>query len=92
MTGEKDMKKARSVRVLVAAMSIAAGAFAFAQSSSQHGGVAHGGQAPSSQSQGANVDMMAGMQKMQEMKPSADTDKDFAMMMRMHDQWLAKNR
>lgn len=90
------MKKSRSVRVLVAAMSIAAGAFAFAQSSSQHGGVAHGGQAPSSQSQGANVDMhasmMAGMQKMQEMNPSADMDKDFAMMMRMHDQWLAKNR
>ena len=28
--------------------------------------------------------MMNGMQKMQAMKPSGDTDKDFAMMMRMH--------
>lgn len=30
--------------------------------------------------------MMNGMQKMQAMKPSGDTDKDFAMMMRMHHQ------
>jgi uncharacterized protein (DUF305 family) len=84
------MKKARSVRVLVAAASIAVGSFAFAQSSSQHGGAGHSGQAQASKSQGAKVDMhasmMAGMQKMQEMKPTGDTDKDFAMMMRMHHQ------
>lgn len=30
--------------------------------------------------------MMSGMQKMQGMKPTGDTDKDFAMMMRMHHQ------
>jgi uncharacterized protein (DUF305 family) len=30
--------------------------------------------------------MMTGMDKMQQMKPSGDTDKDFAMMMRMHHQ------
>jgi uncharacterized protein (DUF305 family) len=30
--------------------------------------------------------MMAGMQKMQGMQPTGDTDKDFAMMMRMHHQ------
>ena len=30
--------------------------------------------------------MMAGMQKMQGMRPTGDTDKDFAMMMRMHHQ------
>lgn len=30
--------------------------------------------------------MMTGMQKMQAMKPSGDTDKDFAMMMRIHHQ------
>lgn len=30
--------------------------------------------------------MMSGMQKMQAMQPSGDTDKDFAMMMRMHHQ------
>lgn len=30
--------------------------------------------------------MMGGMQKMQDMKPTGDTDRDFAMMMRMHHQ------
>ena len=30
--------------------------------------------------------MMSGMEKMQQMKPSGDTDKDFAMMMKMHHQ------
>ena len=30
--------------------------------------------------------MMAGMEKMQQMKMSGDTDKDFAMMMKMHHQ------
>lgn len=30
--------------------------------------------------------MMDGMQKMQSMQPTGDTDKDFAMMMRMHHQ------
>ena len=30
--------------------------------------------------------MMTGMQAMQSMKPTGDTDKDFAMMMRMHHQ------
>ena len=33
-----------------------------------------------------HASMMAGMQKMQEWKPSGDTDKDFAMMMRMRHQ------
>ena len=30
--------------------------------------------------------MMSGMKQMQEMKPSGNTDKDFAMMMKMHHQ------
>ena len=30
--------------------------------------------------------MMSGMEKMKDMKPSGDTDKDFAMMMKMHHQ------
>ena len=30
--------------------------------------------------------MMGGMEKMQQMKPTGDTDKDFAMMMKMHHQ------
>jgi uncharacterized protein (DUF305 family) len=43
------------------------------------GGMAHG-------SQQMHDSMMAGMQKMQGMQPTGDTDKDFAMMMRMHHQ------
>ncbi|MEO6746241.1 MAG: DUF305 domain-containing protein [Caldimonas sp.] len=42
-------------------------------------GMQHG----SSQMHGS---MMSGMQKMQGMQPSGDTDKDFATMMRMHHQ------
>ena len=30
--------------------------------------------------------MMGGMEKMQQMKPTGDTDKDFALMMKMHHQ------
>lgn len=51
------------------------------------------GQAASSSMTGADhgsqqmhEQMMGGMQKMQSMRPSGDTDKDFAMMMRMHHQ------
>ena len=33
-----------------------------------------------------HASMMSGMQEMQEMKATGDTDKDFAMMMRMHHQ------
>ena len=33
-----------------------------------------------------NKSMMNGMKSMQDMKPSGDTDKDFAMMMKMHHQ------
>jgi len=37
-------------------------------------------------SQQMHEQMMSGMQKMQAMQPSGDTDKDFAMMMRSHHQ------
>ena len=83
------------VPVLVASACIAFSSMAVAQSSS-HGSSGHGSQGHAAQgqaaskSQGAKVDMhasmMAGMQKVQEMKPTGDTDKDFAMMMRMHHQ------
>lgn len=43
------------------------------------GGMGHG-------SQQMHEQMMSGMQKMQSMPPSGDTDKDFAMMMKMHHQ------
>jgi uncharacterized protein (DUF305 family) len=56
---------------------------AFSQASSSAsapaGGMTHG-------SNQMHESMMAGMQKMQGMPPTGDTDKDFAMMMRMHHQ------
>ena len=46
---------------------------------------------PSGQMSGQGSDemqksMMSGMEKMQQMQPSGDTDKDFARMMKMHHQ------
>ncbi|HEU4459542.1 MAG TPA: DUF305 domain-containing protein [Methylibium sp.] len=62
------------------ALALACG-LAFAQST----------EAPMSKSMGQgsqqmHEQMMSGMQKMQSMQPGGDTDKDFAMMMRMHHQ------
>lgn len=67
---------------LVVACSVAGSAIAFAQpgpASAPPGGMNHG-------SQQMHESMMSGMQKMQGMQPTGDTDKDFAMMMRMHHQ------
>jgi len=83
------MKKIAAMHVLVASACLAFSSVVVAQSGS-HGGAGHGSQGHTSQAQGGKVDMhasmMSGMQKMQEMKPTGDTDKDFAMMMRMHHQ------
>ncbi len=48
-------------------------------------GVAHS-QAPNHGSDQMHEAMMSGMQQMQGMKMTGDTDKDFAMMMKMHHQ------
>lgn len=69
---------------LLATCAIAASSTAFAQTSAGSastpaGGMAHG-------SDQMHQSMMSGMQQMQGMKPTGDTDKDFAMMMRMHHQ------
>jgi uncharacterized protein (DUF305 family) len=68
---------------LLATFALVATWSAFAQTagsaSAPAGGMAHG-------SQQMHESMMAGMQKMQGMRPTGDTDKDFAMMMRMHHQ------
>lgn len=56
-----------------------ASAQASGSASAPAGGKAHG-------SLQMHESMMAGMQKMQGMQPTGDTDKDFAMMMRMHHQ------
>lgn len=67
-------------RIIAAAAFAVLSASAMAQpSSATMGGMANG-------SQQMHEQMMGGMQKMQSMQPSGDTDKDFAMMMRMHHQ------
>ena len=54
-----------------------------AQSGSKASGHAHGGGSGSQQMMDSMKD---GMSKMQSMKMTGDTDRDFAMMMRMHHQ------
>lgn len=61
-------------------ISILAAGFVASSNSFGHddaGAVGHG-------SEKLHEQMMSGMQSMQAMKPSGDTDKDFVMMMRMH--------
>ena len=60
-------------------------AAAWAQSSH---GAGHGASAAGAShgSQQMHQAMMSGMESMRQMKPSGDTDKDFAMMMKMHHQ------
>lgn len=69
---------------LIAACALTASSVALAQgaggaASSPSGGMNHG-------SDQMHQSMMSGMQQMQGMKPTGDTDKDFATMMRMHHQ------
>lgn len=45
-----------------------------------------GGMMTGKGSEEMHAKMRGGMQQMQEMKPTGDTDRDFAMMMRMHHQ------
>jgi uncharacterized protein (DUF305 family) len=56
-----------------------AGAASATNASSSRGDSTHG-------SKQLHESMSSGMQKMQAMQPTGDTDKDFAMMMRMHHQ------
>jgi uncharacterized protein (DUF305 family) len=74
--------KTNSLRRLIASTALAlACGLAFAQGTgAPMGKPMHQG------SQQMHEQMMIGMQKMQSMQPSGDTDKDFAMMMRMHHQ------
>ena len=71
--------------VLRSAVAVATGllaaTFSIAQPASAPGAMAHGTEHGSEQ---MHKQMMSGMQGMQSMKPSGDTDKDFAMMMRIH--------
>ena len=75
------MKKPLSPLVLACALACSGAAFAQSagSASAPAGNMAHG-------SQQMHESMMSGMQKMQGMQPTGDTDKDFAMMMRMHHQ------
>ena len=80
--------KSRLIAVLATAAALSLGAgLAQAQGtaakmpamSAGAGGMEHGADA-------LNQSMMKGMKQMQEMKASGNTDKDFAMMMKMHHQ------
>ena len=81
-----------STTALVAALGLAA--FPLAQAQTASGPMASGSAKPMAStapmsgqgSEELNKSMMSGMKSMQDMKPSGDTDKDFAMMMRMHHQ------
>jgi uncharacterized protein (DUF305 family) len=73
----------KTLTVLVTACVLGGSSLAFAQgtgsAASSPGGMNHG-------SQQMHDSMMGGMQKMQGMQATGDTDKDFALMMRMHHQ------
>lgn len=73
----------RSHRSLLLALALTGAASAFAATpgaaSAPAGAMPHGAKQ-------MHEAMRAGMQKMQAMQPSGDTDRDFAMMMRMHHQ------
>ncbi|NUZ08918.1 DUF305 domain-containing protein [Piscinibacter koreensis] len=69
------------------AVGLMAATLSFAQpASAPAGGMNHGAHASGGGSEQLHQHMMRGMQDMQGMKPSGDTDKDFATMMRMHHQ------
>lgn len=82
------MHKALLPLAVSAAMSITLPVVAQSASSPMSGasGAMMGGGKMSHGSQQMHESMMGGMQKMQGMQLSGDTDKDFAMMMRMHHQ------
>lgn len=76
------MRKTLSSLIVISAL--VGSSFALAQgmggaASAPGGGMNHG-------SEQMHDSMMGGMQKMQAMQPTGDTDKDFAMMMRVHHQ------
>lgn len=72
------MKNNQNVCAAVAIAAFTLVGSAFAQASSSAGG------AQGDASKQMHEQMMGGMQKMQSMPMSGDTDKDFAMMMRQH--------
>lgn len=73
----------KTVLKFVVACAVVASSPSYAQGTGSSSAAAAGG---SGGSQQMHESMMTGMQKMQGMQPTGDTDKDFAMMMRMHHQ------
>jgi uncharacterized protein (DUF305 family) len=76
------MNKAPLRLTFLAAAALMASTLAFAQPAS----VPAAGHTPGHGSEQMHHQMMNGMQGMQSMKPTGDTDKDFATMMKMHHQ------
>lgn len=89
MNANKPFRSLLSSTAFVAALGVAA---ASAQAQSASSPLASGAMRPMASAapmsgQGTEAmhqTMMSGMAKMQQMKPTGDTDKDFAMMMKMH--------
>ncbi|HET6396127.1 MAG: DUF305 domain-containing protein [Roseateles sp.] len=76
-----------SLRLVAPLVSLALLGPAAAWAQSSHGaGHAASAAGASHDSQQMHQAMMSGMESMRQMKPSGDTDKDFAMMMKMHHQ------
>ena len=76
-----------SLRLVAPLVSLALLGPAAAWAQSSHGaGHAASAAGASHGSQQMHQAMMSGMESMRQMKPSGDTDKDFAMMMKMHHQ------
>ncbi len=73
----------RTLFQFVVACAVVASSATYAQGTSPNSPAAGSG---SGASQQMHESMMSGMQKMQGMPQTGDTDKDFAMMMRMHHQ------
>ena len=76
-----------SLAIAAAALALSAG-FVHAQgvAASQPGMAKSAAGMSGKGSEAMHQSMMSGMQKMNAMKPTGDTDKDFAMMMKMHHQ------
>lgn len=77
---KKHHARAAAAAVLTVGMAITSALAA------QHSGGQPGASSGASSGGAMHGSMMPGMQKMMEMKPTGDTDRDFASMMKMHHQ------
>lgn len=83
----KKVSGGMAVPIAAAVLSLTAQVALAQDTMSKSPGLAASGSAMAGHgSEAFSQSMMSGMKQMQDMKPIGDTDKDFAMMMRMHHQ------